>query len=62
MNYHLNKSAFNDSLDLRNKYIHGTQPNDSGDDEIHKYNYMIFLKLFVLIIIKINDELCLAND
>jgi len=61
LNYHFNKSTFNNSLDLRNKYSHGTQPNDSCDDVIHKNNYMIFLKLFVLIIIKINDEFCIAN-
>lgn len=60
-NYHLNKTTFNNSLDLRNKYSHGSQPNNVNDEGKHEKNYMIFLKLFILIIIKINDELCIAN-
>jgi len=53
--YHLNKAKFSNSLDLRNSYLHGTQTND---DELHKMNYLIFLKLIVIIIVKINDDLC----
>lgn len=60
-NYHLNNSTFNNSLALRNKYIHANE-NDDEDEEKHKRNYLIFLKLFILIIIKINDELCIVND
>ena len=60
-NYYLNRSSFNNGLDLRNKYSHGTQPNREKDMEIHKSNYIIFLRLMVLIIIKINDEIC-TND
>lgn len=56
-NYYLNKSTFDNSLDLRNMYSHGTQPNP--DDNFHKNNYFVFLRLLVLIIIKINDELLL---
>ena len=58
-NYYLNKSEFNNGLDLRNRYIHGTQPSSDDAEIEHKYNYMIFLKLFILIIIKINDDLCI---
>lgn len=53
--YHLNKAKFSNSLDLRNSYLHGTQTNDA---ELHKMNYLIFLKLIVIIIVKINDDLC----
>ena len=60
LNYYLNKAKYTNSLDLRNMYEHGTQP--FGDEEIHHKNYIIFLKLFVLIIIKINDELCIINE
>lgn len=60
LNYFLNKSEFNNSLDLRNKYSHGTQP--FGNEEVHHSNYIIFLKLFILIIIKINDELCIKDE
>lgn len=61
-NYYLNKSEFNNGLDLRNKYIHGTQPSSDDAEEKHRYNYMIFLKLFILLIIKINDDLCIYNS
>ena len=56
-NYHLNKSEFCNSLDLRNKYSHGTQPTDEASEQIHEMNYFIFLKLMILIVIKINDDL-----
>lgn len=61
-NYYLNRAEFNNGLDLRNKYIHGTQPSGEEDEEKHRYNYMIFLKLFILLIIKINDDLCICNS
>jgi hypothetical protein len=62
MNFHLNKSEFSNGLDLRNQYSHGTQPNDPNEEFQHKHNYMVILKLLVLIIIKINDELCIKMD
>lgn len=58
-NYLLNKSEFSNGLDLRNKYIHGTQPRDTW---IHEQDYYIFLRILILIIIKINEEFCLAED
>lgn len=61
-NYHLNKADFSNGLDLRNRYSHGTQPNDPNDEHQHKMNYMILLKLLVLIIIKINDDFCIRAD
>ena len=60
LNYCLNKSEFINSLDLRNMYGHGTQP--FGNENIHHSNYIRFLKLFILIIIKINDELCIKDE
>lgn len=60
LNYNLNKSEFVNSLDLRNQYEHGTQP--FGNEKIHHNNYIKFLKLFILIIIKINDELCINDE
>lgn len=53
LNYVLNKSEFCDGKDLRNKYIHGTH---SQDPAVHKNDYLEFLKIFVLIIIKIDEE------
>lgn len=61
-NYYLNKSEFNNGFDLRNKYIHGTQPSSEDAEGKHRYNYMVFLKLFILLVIKINDDLCICNS
>ena len=55
LNYMLNKSEFSDGLDLRNKYIHSTYPQDEKEQ---KKDYITLLKLMVLVITKINDEFC----
>mgnify|MGYP001007729875 CR=1 FL=1 len=55
LNFYLNKSTFTNGLDLRNSYLHGTE------SEQHEEDYMIFLMLYVLMIIKINDDLCLYD-
>ncbi|WP_419871523.1 hypothetical protein [Candidatus Pristimantibacillus sp. PTI5] len=61
INYTLNKSQFNNGLDLRNKYSH-TQPKSDDGEMIHNQNYMIFLRLFIISIIKINDEFCTSAE
>lgn len=55
-NYFLNKSEFTNGLDLRNSYLHGTQANP---DEIqkHEYAYFTYLKLLILTMLKIDDDL-----
>lgn len=53
-NYYLNKSEFTNGLDLRNRYLHGT---NSDSDEEHQNSYLIYLKLFVLALLKITDDL-----
>lgn len=60
-NYYLNKSKFTNGLDLRNKYLHGSQPKQGTDESLHKTNYYRILMLMLILTIKINDELCL-ND
>ncbi|MEI6893832.1 MAG: hypothetical protein V5789_04190 [Colwellia sp.] len=56
IDYHLNKRQFINSLDLRNKYVHGSH---AGSDEgEHELNYIQMLKIMVCIVLKINDELC----
>lgn len=55
-NFYLNKSDFTDGLDLRNKYLHGT---NSDSDEEHQNSYLIYLKLFVLALLKIVDDLAI---
>ncbi len=61
LNYILNRSEFSNGLDLRNKYSHGTQPS-ANDEEAHRQNYYMFLKIITLIIIKINEEFCLQDS
>ena len=60
-NFILNDSAFDNGLKLRNKYIHG---NQSGiiDEKIHEQNYIIFLKLFIILAIKIKDDFSLKEQ
>ncbi len=57
-NYYLNKADFSNGFDLRNKYLHGTQRKKGSDDELHKMNYYKLLMLYVIIVIKINEEFC----
>ena len=56
MDFILNKATYSDGPDLRNKYSHGTT---STNETEHNENYLEFLKIMVLIIIKINEEFCL---
>lgn len=59
LDYYLNKSKFTNGHDIRNKYLHGTNTNDEKQYEI---DYYLILKLFVIIVIKINDDLCIKED
>lgn len=61
-NYYLNKSDFANGFDLRNKYLHGTQRKKGSDDELHKMNYYTLLMLYVIIVIKINEEFCERSE
>ncbi|MBR2340319.1 MAG: hypothetical protein IKA74_05750 [Clostridia bacterium] len=56
LDFILNKATYSDGLDLRNKYSHGTTSTNEAE---HLENYLEFLKIMVLIIIKINEEFCL---
>lgn len=59
LNYILNKSAFCNGLDLRNRYIHDSCPSD---ENTHIKDYLELLKIMVLIIIKINEEFCMKDQ
>lgn len=61
INYFLNKSQFNNGLDLRNKYSH-TQFKSDDNEKMHNQNYMIFLRLFILSTIKINDDFIIDDE
>lgn len=56
--YYLNKAEFTNGLDLRNKYIHDT---GSLDENIQKQDYIVLLKLMIILVIKINEEFCLRD-
>lgn len=51
--YNLNKAQFSNGLDLRNKYIHDTGPLDENEQT---RDYVILLKLMIILVIKINEE------
>jgi hypothetical protein len=59
-NYFLNKSTFTNGLDLRNSYLHGTQA-EPNENQKHEYAYFTYLKLFILTILKIEDDLQISN-
>lgn len=58
-NYVLNKAEFSNGLDLRNRYIHDT---NSLDENRQRYDYTILLKMFIILVIKINEEFCLRES
>lgn len=60
-NYYLNMSEFIDGFDIRNSNLHGSQSGDRNS-EIHSSRYMIILQLLILIVIKINDDLCIYDE
>ena len=58
LDYYLNKSKFTNGHDIRNRYLHGTNTNDENQ---YERDYYLILKLFVVIIIKINDDLIIKH-
>ena len=58
-NYIFNNSEFDNSIGLRNKYTHG---NQSIDEDQNKKDYYTILRLLILIVMKINDELWILFD
>ncbi len=58
-NYYLNKKEFTNGLDLRNSFMHGTNPN--SENELINL-YYVLLKIIVLTILKIDDDLSLRNQ
>lgn len=58
LNFALNKSEYSNGLDLRNRYIHDTCSQDEAEQ---RADYAELQKIMVLIIIKINEELCIRE-
>jgi hypothetical protein len=59
-NYFLNGVEFGNGPELRNKYLHGAQANGEGEDT-HFQTYITALRLTVALVIKMNDDFCLAS-
>ena len=59
LNFHLNKKQFTNGLDLRNKYLHGT--NTSSEEE-HEQEYHILLKILILTLLKIENDLAICRQ
>ncbi|SJZ52821.1 hypothetical protein [Anaerorhabdus furcosa] len=58
LDFYLNNRKFCNGFQLRNRYIHGSyKPNA----DIDYSNYMKLTRLFIMIIIKINDDFCLKE-
>lgn len=58
--FYLNNHKFQNGLQLRNKYMHRRQV--LLEEQQHKQNYLIGLKLLICILLKVNEEFCLAYD
>ena len=59
INYILNNAEFNNGPSIRNKYSHGTY---SGDVNQQMLDYMELLKVMLMVIMRINEELIIAAD
>ncbi|MFD1604115.1 hypothetical protein ACFSJW_08585 [Flavobacterium artemisiae] len=58
LNYNLNKKEFSNGLDLRNKYIHGS---NSESKDVQENDYNVLLKILILILIKIQDDILISK-
>lgn len=59
LNYILNDRSFDNGLSLRNKYLHGSYYAENEKE--NEIDYFKLLKIYALIIIKINEEFCRNN-
>lgn len=57
--YYLNNKSFSNGHSLRNAYTHGKV--GYLNEKEHYKNYVLLLKIMIMIILKLNEELCLVN-
>lgn len=60
INYYLNET-FPNGPKLRNQYAHGALYVED-DENVHFNNYIILLRLLILLTLKINDDICLYHS
>ncbi len=58
--YYLDNTEFTNGPAYRNHYAHGSSP-DELDEEKHMEAYMVFLRLLIILILKIDNDLQLAT-
>lgn len=58
--YYLDNAKFTNGMAYRNHYMHGSTP-PVDDENKHSVAYLTFLKLFAIILLKIEDDLWLAR-
>ena len=58
-NYYLNKKNYSNGFDLRNSFMHGTNPISEKKQE---HLYYVLLRILVLTVLKINDDQELRKD
>ncbi len=54
LNFYLNQKIYTNGYDLRNKYSHGT---NTQSEEKHKNDYYLILKIIILTLLKIEDDI-----
>lgn len=59
LDFYLNKSKFTNGYDIRNRYLHGTNDNN---EEKYESDYYSILKIIIIIVLKINDDLFLFDN
>ncbi|WP_448698252.1 hypothetical protein ACFGVR_15645 [Mucilaginibacter sp. AW1-3] len=58
-NFYLNKKEFSNGKDLRNKYLHGSNDRDA---KRQKMDYLYFLRTFILILLKLKEDVSLDDN
>ena len=56
INFYLNSVEYSNGLQLRNRYSHGATSCINGEAE-HKNAYYYFLMIFVILLLKIEEDL-----
>lgn len=57
-NFYLNQKIYTNGYDLRNKYSHGT---NTQSEQKHKNDYYLILKIIILSLLKIEDDIVIAK-
>jgi len=56
LNFFMNMKEFSNGMDLRNKYLHGS---NNRSLEQQKLDYLYFLRTFILVLLKLKDDMTL---